>query len=302
MTEAPDPRAQARDFLRTRRAKVTPAMVDLPQYGTHRRVPGLRREEVALLAGVSVDYYVRMEKGNLAGVSDQVLEAVARALLLGEAERLHLFDLARAANAGRAPRGSAPGSRPEVRLPVQLVLDSMTTSAAFVSNGRLDVIGSNALLRELYSPVFASPTTGRADLPNIARFQLLDPHARQFFPEWDEAVRTTVEILRMSAGRYPFDRRLQDLIGELTTRSDEFARAWADHDVRLHSRGVKSVHHPEVGEIELWFEALRFDGDDDLSLTVYTTEPGSPSADRFRILGALAAARTDKARGTDPAV
>ena len=227
-------RADVRDFLVTRRAKITPQQAGLTLYGGNRRVPGLRREEVAMIAGVSADYYTRLEKGNLSGVSDGVLDAIAGALQLDEAERLHLFDLARAANASPA-RAARRHSQQQLRPGVQLILDGMTDIPAFVRNGRLDILGVSALGRALYSPVFSGP----ARAVNLARFQFLDPAARDFYPEFADSARTTVALLRTEAGRDPFNASLTGLIGELSTRSEEFRSLWAAHDVRLHRSGRK---------------------------------------------------------------
>ena len=232
--------ADVRDFLVTRRARITPQQAGLQFYGGNRRVPGLRREEVAMLAGVSADYYTRLEKGNLAGVSDSVLEAIAGALQLSEAERLHLFDLARTANT--SPARAARRPPPEVRPGIRLILDGMTDTPAFVRNGRLDILAVNPLGRALYSPAFANPGSP----PNLARFQFFDPAAREFYPSFEDSARTTVELLRTEAGRDPFNTSLTALIGELCTRSEEFRTMWADHDVRLHRSGRKRFRHPAV--------------------------------------------------------
>jgi transcriptional regulator with XRE-family HTH domain len=278
-----DNRTEVREFLATRRAKITPDQAGVPLYGQRRRVPGLRREEVAQLAGVSTDYYTRLEKGNLASASDAVLDAIARALQLDEAERAHLFDLARAARAG----GREPRRRPQpsVRPSIQRLLDSMTTTAAFVRNGRLDVLAANALCRALYAPVFDDP----ARVPNLARFAFLDPRSRDFYPDWDGSANTTVAILRTEAGRDPYDRALTDLVGELATRSEDFRRRWAAHDVRLHRTGVKHFRHPVVGEITLAFDALELPAERGLQLTAYTAEPGSPDEEKLALLASWAA-------------
>jgi transcriptional regulator with XRE-family HTH domain len=277
-------RADARDFLVTRRARITPQQAGLTFYGGNRRVPGLRREEVAMLAGVSADYYTRLEKGNLAGVSDSVLEAVAGALQLDEAERLHLFDLARAASTSpaRATRRNPPQ---QVRPGIQLVLDGMADIPAFVRNGRLDILAVNTLGRALHSPLFASP--GRP--VNFARFQFLDPAARDFYPSLGDATRATVALLRTEAGRDPFNKSLTALIGELSTRSEEFRTLWAAHDVRLHRSGRKQFRHPAVGLLDLSFEAMAVEADEGLTLTAYTAEPGTPSHDGLRLLASWAA-------------
>jgi transcriptional regulator with XRE-family HTH domain len=277
-----DNRAEIREFLASRRAKVTPEQVGLPPGGGKRRVPGLRREEVAVLAGVSTDWYIRLEKGHINGVSADVLDAVARALHLDEAERAHLFDLARAAKPTRAPRRRA---QTRVRPSMQRIVDSMVTTPAFVRNGRLDLLAINALGRALYAPVFDDP----ARPANLARFNFLDPRAEDFFPDWDDAANTTVALLRTEAGRDPHNRDLTDLIGELATRSDEFRVRWAAHNVRLHHSGTKCFHHPVVGALDLAFEAMDLPAEPGLTLTAYTAEPGAPSADALRLLASWAA-------------
>ncbi|GAA2326484.1 helix-turn-helix transcriptional regulator [Dactylosporangium salmoneum] len=278
-----DNRDEVRQFLASRRARITPEQAGLPQYGGSRRVPGLRRAEVALLAGVSPDYYVRLERGNLTGVSDTVLEAVARALRLDDAERSHLHDLARAANA--RPRAHRRPARQQVRPAVQQLLDAMTDAPAFVRNGRLDVLAINPLGQALYSPAFAGPQRP----VNLARFCFLDPAAEDYYPDWDDAASTTVALLRTEAGRDPYDKALTDLVGELVTRSDAFRTLWATHNVRLHHTGVKHFRHPVVGLLGLGFEAMPLPADPGLTLTAYHAEPGSPSQDGLRLLASWAA-------------
>ncbi|MFD9321671.1 helix-turn-helix transcriptional regulator [Streptomyces sp. NPDC060053] len=273
-----------RAFLASRRAKITPQQAGLPAYGGNRRVPGLRREEVALLAGVSIDYYVRLERGHLAGASEEVLDAVANALQLDDAERAHLYDLARAAakrpaRRSRRARGPIPDS-------VLRVLNSMTDSPAFIRNGRLDILAVNGLGRALYSPLF---THDAARPVNIARFQFLDPRGRAFFPDWEGSVNTTVALLRTEAGRAPHDSDLTGLVGELVTRSEEFRAAWAKHNVRLHHTGRKSFHHPTVGVITLDFDAMELPAQPGLTLTAYSAAPGTPDHDALRLLATWAA-------------
>jgi transcriptional regulator with XRE-family HTH domain len=278
-----DNRADIREFLATRRARITPEQAGLPSGGGRRRVPGLRREEVAVHAGVSTEWYIRLEKGHIAGVSDDVLDAVAGALQLDEAERAHLFDLARAAKPGRhAPSRRA---KPQVRPSVQRILDSMTATAAFVRNGRLDILAINALGRALYAPVFDDERRPA----NLARFNFLDPHAKDFYPDWNDAANTSVALLRTEAGRDPRDRDLTDLVGELATRSEDFRTRWAAHDVRLHRTGVKHFHHPVVGTLDLAFDAMDLPAEPGLTLTAYTAEPGSPSADALKLLASWTA-------------
>ena len=278
-----DNRSEVREFLSTRRAKLSPDQAGVPLYRQRRRVPGLRREEVAQLAGVSTDYYTRLEKGNLSGASDSVLHAIAEALHLDEAERAHLFDLARTA---RSP-GSEPRRRTQTQLRPSVVrlLESMTTSAAFVRNGRLDILAINPLGRALYAPVFAHP----ARPANLARFNFLDPRSRDFYPDWEGSANTTVALLHTEAGRDPYDKCLTELVGELATRSDEFRTRWAAHNVRLHHTGTKRFHHPIVGGIILAFDALSIPTDPGLTLTAYTAEPGSASDDKLKLLASWAA-------------
>ena len=282
-----DNRTEVREFLTTRRAKITPDRAGVPLYGQRRRVPGLRREEVAQLAGLSTDYYTRLEKGNLRGASDSVLEAIARALHLDDAERAHLFDLARAARAGtaREPRRRA---QPPVRASVQHLLDAMTTGVAFVRNGRLDVLARNPLGRAFYTPLLDAPERPA----NLARYCFLDPGAEEFYPDWEEAADTTVAILRTEAGRDPYNRALTDLVGELATRSDAFRSRWAAHDVRLHHSGAKRFRHPLVGDLTVGFNAMELPADPGLTFTVYTAEPGSPSAEKLALLASWTAPPT----------
>jgi transcriptional regulator with XRE-family HTH domain len=279
-----DNRTEVREFLTTRRAKITPDQAGVPLYGQRRRVPGLRREEVAALAGLSTDYYIRLEKGNLRGASDSVLDAIARALQLDEAERAHLFDLARAArSADRQPRRRAQPQR--VRPSLQHMLDAMTTSVAFARNGRLDIVAINPLGRAFYTPVLAAPTRPA----NLARYCFLEPSAEDFYPDWQEAADTTVAILRTEAGRDPYNRALTDLVGELATRSDAFRTRWAAHDVRLHHTGAKRFRHPLVGDLSVAFNAMELPADPGLTLTVYTAEPGSSSEEKLTLLASWAA-------------
>ena len=276
-----DNRAEIREFLATRRAKLTPQQVGLLPGGGRRRVPGLRREEVAVLAGVSTEWYVRLEKGHINGVSDDVLDAVARALQLDEAERLHLFNLARAAKPRRPQRRAQPRVRPSI----ERLLNSMTSCPAFVKNGRIDVLASNPLFRALYSPIYDDP----ARPPNLARFTFLDPRARDFYPDWNDVANGTVSLLRTEAGRDPHDRDLTDLVGELATRSDEFRTRWAGHDVRLHQKGTKNFNHPVVGPITVAFDVLELPADPGLQLTTYSAEPDTPSEDALKLLASWAA-------------
>jgi transcriptional regulator with XRE-family HTH domain len=277
-----DTRQEIREFLTSRRAKLKAADVGLPDYGA-RRVPGLRREEVAVLAGVSVPYYTRLERGELAGASDSVLEALAHALQLDDAERAHLFDLARAAR----PIGAPPRRRPakhRIRPSVQQLLDAITGAAAHVGNDRLDILGANPLGRALFCEMFEGQ-----ERPNAARFVFLDPRARDFYLDWDLVARDVATTLRSSAGRNPHDRELSDLVGELSTRSEEFRQLWAKHDVRFHISGVKRFHHHQVGDLELNYERLDVVFDTGLTIFTYTADPGTRSAEALALLGSLAA-------------
>lgn len=273
---------QARDFLTTRRARLTPEQAGLPAWGANRRVKGLRREEVALLAGVSVDYYTRLERGHLAGASDQVLDALADALQLDEAERAHLFDLARAAApSNRRPRRTAASG---VRPPVQWLLDRMSDTPAYVRNARSDVLAANRLGRALYAPVFAMAR------PNVTRFVFLDAAARDFFPDWDEVAFQATGSLRTLAGQYPHDKAMHDLVGELAARSPEFATLWAAHHVRQHRTGVKRIHHPVAGTMLLNYESMVLSADEGLVLNAYTAEPGSAASESLALLASWCAA------------
>lgn len=287
-----DLKADTREFLVSRRGRLTPEKAGLPAYGGVRRVPGLRREEVAMLAGMSVDYYTRLERGNLRGVSAEVLYALAEALQLDEAERLHLQDLAEAANAGGAARSrTRQRPAPTVRPAIQQVLDAMGDVPAVVRNGRLDVLGANRLGRALYAPIFDfAVRTGSASV-NTARFQFLDPvSARAFWGEnADRISHDAVAILRAEAGRNPYDTALTNLVGELSTRSDEFRHLWANHDVHLHRSGTKTFHHPAIGALTLDFEALVLPGDPGLQMNVYTTAADTPSRDGLILPAAWAA-------------
>ncbi|MGW5431663.1 helix-turn-helix transcriptional regulator [Streptomyces sp. NPDC004059] len=282
-----DSRNEIKEFLASRRARITPQQAGLPAYGGNRRVPGLRREEVAMLAGMSVDYYVRLERGNLSGVSEAVLDSLARALQLDEAERAHLDDLARAANTTPHKRRRTAPQPTQVPPSVQRILDSMTDAPAFVRNGRLDFLAANRLGYALYAPLFGD---GHKPPANIARFKFLDPRGREFFGRhWEESMNNTVALLRTEAGRNPHDKGLTDLLGELVTRSEEFRIAWARHNVRLHYSGVKHFHHPVVGDLTLAFDAMQLPAHPSLSLTAMSAEPGSPDEDALKLLASWAA-------------
>lgn len=278
-----DNRTEVREFLASRRARITPEAAGLPFYGGNRRVPGLRREEVAMLARMSVDYYTRLERGNLSGVSDAVLQALARALQLDEAEKGHLFDLAKTANA--SSQATPTAAQRCVRPSVQFMLDALTGAPALVRNGRMDILAANQLAVALYSQMFASS----ARPPNHSRFIFLDPKALEFYPQWDLAADNNIEILRAESGRSPHDQGLANLVGELSLRSEEFRARWAAHNVRRCLSGTNRFHHPIVGDIHLRFEALELAEDPGLTMAVYPAEPGSESEDSLRLLASWAA-------------
>jgi len=287
---------EVREFLTSRRARLQPAQAGLPAFSSTRRVPGLRREEVALLSQMSVDYYTRLERGNLTGVSEAVLESLARALQLDAAETEHLFDLARTANAGARPRRRSPKtSRAGLRPQLQRIIDAMTDLPAVINNDRRDILAANRLGRALYSPMF----TGSDPVPNIARFTFLDPAAKAFFPQWEQTASDQVASIRQVAGRYPYDKDLTDLVGELATRSEFFARAWGQHDVRFHQSGSKRLRHPEIGEVHLEFEAMEMPADPRMSLIVYTPH-AEADADQLALLNMLnSSTRTVRAGADD---
>jgi transcriptional regulator with XRE-family HTH domain len=278
MTSRNDVRAEICQFLTTRRAKLTPEQAGLPAYGRNRRVPGLRREEVALLAGISIEYYTRLERGNARGVSDEVLEALARALQLDEVERAHLIDLVRTANAAPPARRRATPQR--VRPSVQRLLDSMTGTAAFLRNGRLDILSANQLGYALYAPAFLDP----ARPVNLARFVFLDPRSMDFYGDWDGIAHAAVGSLRAEAGRDPYDRALRDLVGELSVRSQQFRVRWAAHDVDYYRSGVQPFHHPLVGDLTLNYDALELPADPGQTIIAYGAEPGSPAQQALDLL------------------
>ncbi|MEU8122366.1 helix-turn-helix transcriptional regulator [Spirillospora sp. NPDC049024] len=280
-----DNRHQVREFLMSRRAKVTPAQAGLPA-GRGRRVPGLRRSEVAMLAGVSVEYYSRLERGAVRGASAAVLNAIADTLRLDDAERAHLFDLARTADGvpasgRRRRRATGPAA---IGPGLAWSLEAITGAVAFIRNPRMDVLAVNTLGRAFYSPLIG----GAGRVPNLARFLFLDPASRDFYPDWDRFARMSVAIIRAEAGRDPDDRDLQELVGELSTRSRTFRGLWGAHDVSILGAGTKRFRHPDVGELVLAHEELAITAEPGLMLMIYTAEPGSASAERLRLLGSLA--------------
>jgi transcriptional regulator with XRE-family HTH domain len=280
-----DNRTEVRDFLTGRRERLTPEQAGVPSYGGRRRVKGLRREEVAMLAGMSTDYYTRLERGNLSGVSESVLESLARALQLDEAERAHLFDLAGAASPSARARsqGTDAARRSAVRMGVrpgvQRILDSLH-APAYAANGRMDILAMNRLGRALFADAYGTATGGF----NLARYLFLDPGSRDFYVEWDTVARDSVAALRTQAGRNPYDRSLTDLVGELSTRSPEFAGWWATHAVKIHRTATKTFRHAVVGELELTGEALELPGDPGIRIVTYTVEPASASEQALAFL------------------
>lgn len=275
-------RDEAKAFLSSRRAKITPEQAGLVHSSRNRRVAGLRRSEVADLAGVSVEYYAQLERGHLSGASESVLDALARALQLDDAEREHLFDLARAAG---PPSRRRRTPTVHVRANVARLLELMVEVPAYVKNGRLDVLAVNPLGRALYEPVFAE---GKRSV-NLARFTFLDPRSHNLWGDWEQAADDTVAMLRTEAGRDPYDRDLSDLIGELSTRSDDFRVRWAAHDVKLHRTGLKHLRHPVVGNIHLSYEVMELTADPGLSIVAFSAASGSPADEALRILASWAA-------------
>jgi transcriptional regulator with XRE-family HTH domain len=285
-----DPRNEVREFLSSRRARISPEQAGLPAYGGNRRVKGLRREEVAMLAGVSVDYYVRMERGNLASASDSVLDALASALQLDEAEREHLYALARESGAGGSRRKRrTPGT---VRPALQQVLDAITDAPAWIRNGRHDVLAMNQLARALYAPVLADPRRPA----NTARFVYLNREvAEQFFVDYDKIARDAAAMLRLEAGQNPHDEDLIALVGELSTRSELFRKQWASQDVRFHRSGRKRLRHPAVGQLDLDFETMQIPSEPGLRLNIYTAPANTPTADGLKLLASWAASQDNLA-------
>ncbi|MEV4112525.1 helix-turn-helix transcriptional regulator [Nonomuraea sp. NPDC049695] len=291
-----DNRAEVSAFLRSRRDKITPEQAGLPAHG-QRRVPGLRRGEVATLAGVSVEYYTRLERGNLGGVSDSVLDALARALRLDDTERDHLYALAHAATA-RPLRARPRPRQATVRPSVLRIIEGLHDQPAYLRNNRLDILAANPLARALHCEAFEQEPA------NPCRFVFLDPRARTFYPEWERVARDGVGVLRVEAAKNPYDRDLSNLIGELCTRSDAFRTLWGAHNVHVYTRGTKRFHHPVVGAMELMHESLDLPGDEGLSITVYSADPGTPAADALQLLASwaatqehdMAAAHTDTER------
>ncbi|MFT4163797.1 MAG: helix-turn-helix transcriptional regulator [Microlunatus sp.] len=272
---------EIRDFLVSRRANVTIEQAGLPDFGGERRVPGLRREEVAELAGVSADYYTRLERGNLQGASDSVLDAVARALRLTDVERDYLFSLARPTSA-RDRQVPVRTVRPSLRR----MLDSLTTPAV-IYDVTQEIVAANTLGRALFAPLFE---TGR---PNLARFAFLDSRAPEFYLDWPMACSLTAATLRYEVGKDPLNEELTALIGELSTRSPQFRRDWADNDVHEHRTGTKGYRQPAVGDLTLQFDNLEAPGEPGLQILTYSAEPGSPSEEKLALLASWAATQEE---------
>ncbi|KAA0935379.1 MULTISPECIES: helix-turn-helix domain-containing protein [Streptomyces] len=289
-----DRRAELSEFLRTRRARLQPQDVGLPVFGRHRRVPGLRREELAQLAGVSVAYYTRLEQGNGRNVSAEVLDSIARALRLSGAEHAHLTHLAKPKQ-----HKKKPSARPQqVRVAMRQLIDSFDSVPAYVVGRRSDILAWNRMAAAVFGDWAQLPESER----NWARMVFLRPDYRELFVEWEQKASDIVSFLRMDAGFRPDDPRLSSLVGELSVKSEEFRRLWATHDVKEKSHGVKRLHHPLVGELSLSFENFRLVDDDELSLVTYHAEPGSPSAEALRLLASWGAdaTRAGSAAGPHP--
>ncbi|MFI6250614.1 helix-turn-helix domain-containing protein [Streptomyces sp. NPDC051016] len=271
-----DRRAELSEFLRTRRARLLPSDVGLPDFGRHRRVPGLRREELAQLAGVSVAYYTRLEQGNGRNVSAEVLDAIARALRLTDAEHAHLMHLAK----GKQHKKKGPARPQQVRAALAQLLEAMDGVPAYIVGRRSEILAWNPMAAAVFGDWGELPAAER----NWARLTFLRPQYRELFVDWEQKAIDIVCQLRMDAGCYPDDPRLSALVGELSVKSEEFRRLWATHDVKEKSHGLKRMRHPLVGELSLNFESFRMPDDADQALVTYHAEPGSASADALRLL------------------
>ncbi|MFD9910530.1 helix-turn-helix transcriptional regulator, partial [Streptomyces sp. NPDC059063] len=286
-----DFRAELASFLKSRRARLRPEDLGVRPFSGRRRVPGLRREELAELAGVSMDYYTRLEQGRAQNVSDAVLDAVSRGLRLDDAERAHFGNLVRALHHGSADRDGTP--RPEsVRDGVRILLDSLGDVPAYVIGPRLDVLAANPLARALFGDFDALPAARR----NVAWQVFLAPGARELYPDWEEVARDTVVALRLDLGRYPCDDRLCTLLGELSVRSEDFRRLWAEHGVREIAQGTWRLAHPEAGALLLHRETLHLAGSPDQSLVTFAAQPGSESAAALVLLS-IALTRSSSSAG-----
>ncbi|MGW0863983.1 MULTISPECIES: helix-turn-helix domain-containing protein [Streptomyces] len=284
-----DRRAELSEFLRTRRARLKPEDVGLPDFG-RRRVPGLRREELAQLAGVSVAYYTRLEQGNGRNVSAEVLDAIARALRLSDAEHAHLTHLAKPKQHKKKPVARTQQVRPTLRH----LLDSIETVPAYIVGRRSDILAWNRMAAALFGDWAELPAPER----NWARLVFLRPEYHDLFVEWDRKAQDMVGYLRMDAGRHPDDPRLSALVGELSVKSEEFRRLWAAHDVKEKSFGVKRLRHPLVGDLTLSFETFRLVDEAEQSLITYHAEPDTPSAQALRLLASWGADATRAGAGS----
>ncbi|MEV7086946.1 helix-turn-helix transcriptional regulator [Streptomyces sp. NPDC093085] len=280
-----DRRAELVEFLRTRRARLKPSDVGLPEYGRHRRVEGLRREELAQLAGVSVAYYTRLEQGNGRNVSQEVLDSIARALRLSDAEHSHLMHLA----SPKRYKGKKTVSRTRVRGGLRLLLDAMGDVPAYVNGPRSEILAWNRMSSALFGDWGALPARER----NWAWLVFLSPAYRELFVEWDAKASDMVSYLRMYAGYRPDDPELSALVGELSVKSEEFRRLWATHDVKEKSHGVKHLRHPLVGDLTLSYESLTLPDDPEQCLVVYYAEPDTPDAEALRLLASWGTDATD---------
>ncbi|MEU6378381.1 helix-turn-helix transcriptional regulator [Streptomyces sp. NPDC046909] len=285
-----DRRAELSEFLRTRRARLRPEDVGLPVFGRHRRVPGLRREELAQLAGVSVAYYTRLEQGNGRNVSAEILDSIARALRLTDAEHAHLTHLAKPKQHKKKPAGRSQ----QARGPLLHLLDAMDGIPAYIGGRRSDILAWNRMAAAVFGDWSQLPPQDR----NWARMVFLRPEYRDLFVEWDQKATDIVSFLRMDAGCHPDDPRLSALVGELSVKSEEFRRLWATHDVKEKGYGVKRLHHPLVGELSLHFESFRLPDDSEQTLITYHAEPDSPSAEALRLLASWGTDATRAGKGS----
>jgi len=288
-----DPRSEISSFLTSRRANLTPEQAGVPLYSGKRRVPGLRREEVAQLAGVSTDYYARLERGKVSGASREVIEAIARVLQLNDDERDHLLNLVQLTQ--HRPTRNRKSRRNTVRPGIQRVLDSIDTPA-FVQNARLDRLASNRIGRALYS----LPEDGSKDQYNYAHYLFLNPEAADFHRDFDTAKHNVVALLHAATARDPHDSELINIVGTLSTQSDEFRTSWADHDVFRYRSGAKLLTHSIVGDLEFGYESFELSTDPGLVMLVYTVEPGSPTAEAMSILGSWTAPSAPASHGRQP--
>ncbi|MFG3267693.1 MULTISPECIES: helix-turn-helix domain-containing protein [Streptomyces] len=287
--DALDPRAELSEFLRTRRARLKPEDVGIPDYGRYRRVPGLRREELAQLAGVSVAYYTRLEQGNGRHVSAEVLDAIARALRLSDAEHAHLAHLAKPRQQKKKPAGRAQ----QVRGPLRTLLDTMDGVPAILVGRRSDILVWNRMAAAVFGDWAELPAREQ----NWARLVFLRPEYRDLFVDWEHKASDVVSQLRMDAGSHPDDLRLSALVGELSVKSEEFRRLWATHDVKERCHGIQRLHHPLVGELDLRLESFHQADAHEQMLVTYHAEPNSPSAEALRLLASWGADATRA--GTD---